>query len=42
VRARTPVRAFRLDRLGFDNLVADAFKKGTLNPNAAQDRVQRH
>jgi len=42
VRARTPVRAFRLDRPGFDNLVADAFKKGTLNPNAAQDRVQRH
>ena len=42
VRARTPVRAFRLDRSGFDTLVADAFKKGTLNPNAAQDRVQRH
>jgi CRP-like cAMP-binding protein/Zn-dependent protease len=42
VRARTPVRAFRLDRPGFDNLVADAFKKGTLNPNAVQDRVQRH
>jgi CRP-like cAMP-binding protein/Zn-dependent protease len=42
VRARTPVRAYRLDRPGFDALVADAFKKGTLNPNAAQDRVQRH
>jgi CRP-like cAMP-binding protein/Zn-dependent protease len=42
VRARTPVRAYRLARQGFDALVADAFKKGTLNPNAAQDRVQRH
>ena len=42
VRARTPVRAYRLDRQGFDRLVAEAFKKGTLNPNAAQDRVQQH
>ena len=42
VRARTPVRAYRLDRDGFDRLVAGAFKKGTLNPNAAQDRVQQH
>src|SRR5439155_4187867 len=42
VRTRTVVRAYRLDRDGFDRLVAGAFKRGTLNPNAAQDRVQRH
>jgi cAMP-dependent protein kinase regulator len=31
VRARTPVRAFRLDRDGFDDLLADAFRSGTLH-----------
>lgn len=30
VIARTPVRAFRLDREGFDRLVGDAFRRGTL------------
>jgi CRP-like cAMP-binding protein len=42
VIARTPVRAYRLDRKGFDGLVAKAFKKGTLNPQMAQDRTARH
>ena len=31
VTARTPVRAFRLDREGFDHLVGDAFRRGTLD-----------
>jgi len=31
VIARTPVRAFRLDRDGFDDLLADAFRSGTLH-----------
>ena len=31
VIARTPVRAFRLNRDGFDDLLADAFRSGTLH-----------
>jgi CRP-like cAMP-binding protein/Zn-dependent protease len=42
VRSRTPVRAFRLEREGFDRLVGDAFRRGTLNPNAVAERSQRH
>jgi CRP-like cAMP-binding protein len=42
VRARTAVRAYRLDRPGFDALVAGAFKKGTLNPQMPQDRAWQH
>jgi CRP-like cAMP-binding protein/Zn-dependent protease len=42
VRARTPVRAFRLDREGFDRVVGEAFRKGRLNPHIAVDRSQRH
>jgi CRP-like cAMP-binding protein len=42
VQARTPVRAYRLDRNGFDKLVAKAFRKGTLNPIISPDRVQKH
>jgi putative peptide zinc metalloprotease protein len=42
VRAVTPVRAFRLDRAGFDRLVRDAFRTGTLNPVIALDRVEEH
>ena len=42
VRAKTAVRAYRLDRSGFDGLVASAFKKGTLNPQMAQDRTWQH
>jgi putative peptide zinc metalloprotease protein len=30
VVARTPVRAFRLSREGFDRVIADAFRRGTL------------
>jgi CRP-like cAMP-binding protein len=29
VVARTPVRAFRIDRYGFDRLVANVFRRGT-------------
>jgi CRP-like cAMP-binding protein/Zn-dependent protease len=36
VRTRTPVRAFRLDREGFDRLLARAFQKGTLKPQAGR------
>jgi CRP-like cAMP-binding protein len=36
VRARTPVRAFRLDRDGFDRLLAKAFRRGTLKPQAGR------
>jgi CRP-like cAMP-binding protein len=32
VVARTPLRVYRLDREGFDALVADAFTKGVLRP----------
>ncbi len=35
VRAITPVRAFRLDRAGFDRLLRDAFRRGKLRPNLA-------
>jgi CRP-like cAMP-binding protein len=42
IRTRTPVRAYRLDREGFDRLVAGSFKKGTVNPNAVRDWIQRH
>jgi len=42
VRAVTPVRAFRLDREGFDRLVADAFRKEKLRPAAEVDRTLRH
>jgi CRP-like cAMP-binding protein len=42
VRAITPVRAFRLEREGFDKLVRDAFHKGTVNPAIALDRVEEH
>jgi cAMP-dependent protein kinase regulator len=37
VRARTAVRAYRLSSTGFDRLLKDAFKKGTLNPRVAVD-----
>jgi len=41
VVAYTPVRAFRLDRAGFDRLVAGTFRKGLLKP-ANADRTQHH
>jgi CRP-like cAMP-binding protein len=42
VNARTPVRTFRLGRAGFDRLVRDSFRKGTLNPAIAPDRIWQH
>jgi CRP-like cAMP-binding protein/Zn-dependent protease len=42
VRAVTPVRAYRLDREGFDRLLRGAFQRGTLNPHALVEREQRH
>jgi CRP-like cAMP-binding protein len=42
VVARTPARVYRLDREGFDRLVAGAFRKGTLNPHISPDRTLRH
>lgn len=42
VVARTPVRAYRLDREGFDRLIGDAFKRGTLSPHVVIDRTWKH
>jgi CRP-like cAMP-binding protein/Zn-dependent protease len=42
VRARTPLRAFRLEREGFDRLVGEAFRRGRLNPHVLVERSQRH
>jgi CRP-like cAMP-binding protein/Zn-dependent protease len=42
VVARTPVRAFRLDREGFDRLVGEAFRKGSLRTFARDDRTWQH
>jgi CRP-like cAMP-binding protein len=42
VRAITAVRAFRLDREGFDKLVKESFRKGTINPTISPDRVEHH
>jgi putative peptide zinc metalloprotease protein len=41
VVAKTPVRAFRLERDGFDRLVASSFRKGTLKP-VITDRTWHH
>lgn len=40
VVARTPVRAFRIDREGFEGVIADAFRRGTLKE--AADRTWQH
>jgi CRP-like cAMP-binding protein/Zn-dependent protease len=42
VVARTPVRAFRLDREGFDRIVVKAFRKGTLKPSYGAERTWEH
>jgi CRP-like cAMP-binding protein len=42
VRTKTPVRVFRLERKGFDRLVAESFKKGHLNPHLVQSGLDRH
>jgi CRP-like cAMP-binding protein len=36
VRALTPLRAFRLDRSGFDALIAGSFDRGALRPSAGR------
>jgi CRP-like cAMP-binding protein/Zn-dependent protease len=41
VVAKTPVRAFRLERSGFDRLVASSFRKGTIKP-VITDRTWHH
>jgi CRP-like cAMP-binding protein len=38
----TPVRAYRLDREGFDRVIRDAFRTGTLNPHISPDRTWQH
>jgi CRP-like cAMP-binding protein/Zn-dependent protease len=40
VVASTPMRVFALDREGFELVVADAFRRGTLRP--AADRIWQH
>jgi len=42
VVARTPVRLFRLDREGFQRVIAGAFQRGTLNPAAHVGRTSQH
>jgi len=42
VRSRTPARLFRLDREGFDRIVREAFRRGTLNPATPQARTWQH
>jgi CRP-like cAMP-binding protein len=42
VVARTPGRVFELDREGFDEIIASAFRRGTLNPAASMDRTWQH
>jgi CRP-like cAMP-binding protein len=42
VVAKTPMRVFKLDRDGFDRLVRDAFKRGTMNPTRLLDRTAAH
>ena len=40
VTASTPMRLFALDRDGFELVIADAFRRGTLRP--AADRIWQH
>ncbi|HEU4356136.1 MAG TPA: cyclic nucleotide-binding domain-containing protein, partial [Actinomycetota bacterium] len=40
--ARTPGRLFRLDREGFERVIAGAFHRGTLNPAAQVGRTSQH
>ncbi len=42
VIAKTPMRVFKLDRDGFDRLVRDSFKRGTMDPSRALDRTAAH
>ena len=42
VVARTPVRAFRIDREAFDAVVAAAFRQGRLAPASTVGRTSQH
>lgn len=42
VRALTPTRVFRLERDGFEALVAGAFRRGELAPNVSVERTWNH
>ncbi len=42
IRTITPVRAFRLNRVGFDAVLARSFARGTLRPHLTVKREQRH
>ena len=42
VESYTPVRAFRLDREGFDRLIKDVFRRGSLKLNVSIDRTMQH
>lgn len=42
VVARTPARVFRLDRAGFERVVAGAFRRGTVDPTSVQARTWQH
>jgi CRP-like cAMP-binding protein len=42
VVARTPARVFRLDRDGFDRLLADSFRRGTLDPTIPVSQTLTH
>jgi CRP-like cAMP-binding protein/Zn-dependent protease len=42
VVARTPGRVFRLDREGFDRVIAGAFRRGTLDPSARIKWTWKH
>jgi CRP-like cAMP-binding protein len=42
VIAKTPGRVFKLDREGFERIVANAFRRGTLDPSAPVERTSQH
>ena len=42
VTARTPTRVFRLDREGFEQVVAGAFRRGSLAPAITVGRTSQH
>jgi CRP-like cAMP-binding protein/Zn-dependent protease len=42
VVARTPARVFRLDRAGFDRLLAGSFRRGTLDPTIPVSQTLTH
>jgi putative peptide zinc metalloprotease protein len=42
VSALTPVRAFELDRIGFDQLLGDAFHRGALRSHVPSNRTWDH